>query len=191
MATKRPDGRVEPGQRIAAAFSARAWNRAQDAADIVLGARTGAEAGASQVSHRASNIVLVNNGNVAIPKHGVCAFQYAGPYLIEDATIDGTNDASVRLRRFSENPILASAEGLEVGMPFGIAIEPIAALKIGRIAIGGSFVFRVNVSNTTHRFADIKENDNTQLQSTSCGRVRIINIEASVGLGTKWAFGVM
>jgi hypothetical protein len=190
MATKRPDGRVEPGQRISSAFSARAWNRAQDAADVVLGARTGAEAGASQGSQRASNIVLVQNKNIALPKHGVCALE-SSLILMSGATIDGTNEASIKLRRFSENPILSAAPFLEVGLPFGIAIEPIARLKVGRIAIGGSFVFRVNLTNTTHRFADIKEGDNTQLQSTSCGRVRIIDIETSAGLGTKWAFGVM
>jgi hypothetical protein len=39
---RRPDGRIEPGQKLARAISARAWNRAQDAADIVLGERTGA-----------------------------------------------------------------------------------------------------------------------------------------------------
>jgi hypothetical protein len=33
----RGDGRIEPGQPINTAISARAWNRAQDAADIVLG----------------------------------------------------------------------------------------------------------------------------------------------------------
>jgi hypothetical protein len=38
---RRPDGRIEPGQKLASAISARAWNRAQDAADIVLGERTG------------------------------------------------------------------------------------------------------------------------------------------------------
>jgi len=41
----RPDGRIEKGQRIGSAISARAWNRAQDAADIVLGVRPGVEAG--------------------------------------------------------------------------------------------------------------------------------------------------
>jgi hypothetical protein len=37
----RPDGRVRPGQKLDTAFSARAWNRAQDAADLVLGDRGG------------------------------------------------------------------------------------------------------------------------------------------------------
>jgi hypothetical protein len=39
----RKDGRIEPGQSLASAVSARAWNRAQDAADIVLGQRPGLE----------------------------------------------------------------------------------------------------------------------------------------------------
>jgi hypothetical protein len=37
----KPDGRIEKGQRLSTAISARAWNRAQDAADIVLGVRPG------------------------------------------------------------------------------------------------------------------------------------------------------
>lgn len=37
----RRDGRIEPGQPLGTAISARAWNRAQDAADIVLGQRPG------------------------------------------------------------------------------------------------------------------------------------------------------
>jgi hypothetical protein len=34
-------GRINPGQRLDTAISARAWNRAQDAADLVLGDRAG------------------------------------------------------------------------------------------------------------------------------------------------------
>jgi hypothetical protein len=44
----RADGRVEPGQSLKSAFSARAWNRAQDAADIVLNERTVFGAGPSE-----------------------------------------------------------------------------------------------------------------------------------------------
>jgi hypothetical protein len=35
----RNDGRIEPGQKLSSAISARAWNRAQQAADVVLGER--------------------------------------------------------------------------------------------------------------------------------------------------------
>ena len=41
----RPDGRIEKGQSLKSAISARAWNRAQDAADRVLGVSAGLEAG--------------------------------------------------------------------------------------------------------------------------------------------------
>jgi hypothetical protein len=37
----RNDGRIEPGQKLSSAISARAWNRAQQAADVVLGAGAG------------------------------------------------------------------------------------------------------------------------------------------------------
>jgi hypothetical protein len=45
---RRNDGRIEPGQKLSTAISARAWNRAQDAADIVLGQRIGFGAGAGR-----------------------------------------------------------------------------------------------------------------------------------------------
>jgi hypothetical protein len=38
---RRNDGRIEPGQSLRRGISARAWNRAQEAADIVLGERDG------------------------------------------------------------------------------------------------------------------------------------------------------
>jgi hypothetical protein len=47
----RNDGRIEPGQKLAGAISARAWNRAQDAADRVLGAGTVFGAGALNSSY--------------------------------------------------------------------------------------------------------------------------------------------
>jgi len=58
----RSDGRVEPGQSLKSAFSARAWNRAQDAADIVLGERTvfGAEARQAAPSVLRRNASLLN-----------------------------------------------------------------------------------------------------------------------------------
>jgi hypothetical protein len=66
---RRPDGRIEPGQKLASAISARAWNRAQDAADIVLGERTGfgAEAGMGQPVSRVA---------IRIPANAIDNFQW-------------------------------------------------------------------------------------------------------------------
>ncbi|NBW14851.1 MAG: hypothetical protein EBR82_43310 [Caulobacteraceae bacterium] len=46
----RSDGRIEQGQKVRGAISARAWNRAQQAADVVLGAGTGSAGNGSGVS---------------------------------------------------------------------------------------------------------------------------------------------
>lgn len=46
----RYDGRIEQGQSLRTAISASAWNRAQDAADIVLGQRYGVQAGVAPPS---------------------------------------------------------------------------------------------------------------------------------------------
>lgn len=41
----RSDGRIESGQRLTSAISARAWNRAQEAADLVLGRQPAVQGG--------------------------------------------------------------------------------------------------------------------------------------------------
>ena len=48
----RPDHRIERGQKISSALSASGWNRAQDAADIVLGVTTTQVPGANYVFQR-------------------------------------------------------------------------------------------------------------------------------------------
>jgi hypothetical protein len=70
----RNDGRIEPGQKLAGAISARAWNRAQDAADRVLGVGTGFGAGAGPASHSAlycDSALLNQFSPVRIPRFGM------------------------------------------------------------------------------------------------------------------------
>jgi len=77
----RQDGRIEAGQPLRGAISAKAWNRAQDAADLVLGAHPGA-VGDGQQYPVARNFVyvklaqafspldfvaIVNNGEPPVP----------------------------------------------------------------------------------------------------------------------------
>lgn len=57
----RPDGRIEKGQRLGSAISARAWNRAQDAADHVLGVRPGFEATSAPVTRDSVVIRIAQN----------------------------------------------------------------------------------------------------------------------------------
>lgn len=174
MATKRPDGRVEPGQRISSAFSARAWNRAQDAADVVLGARTGATAGEPQGGERASNIVIAfNSTGFLLPMLGVVSISAGNLGDLSGATIDGTNQASSLLRQVIERPLLtASLPG--PGAAIGISLEPIPDGKWGRVAMSGVVFSKINVTNFGHNYADARVNDMSQLQSAACGPIKII-----------------
>jgi hypothetical protein len=57
----RPDGRIEKGQRLSSAISARAWNRAQEAADRVLGVTPGVEVTSAPVTRDSVVIRISQN----------------------------------------------------------------------------------------------------------------------------------
>lgn len=180
----RRDGRVEPGQKIASAFSARAWNRAQDAADLVLDERGRFGAGPQAGRELAPNVVLIRNGtNLDVPLLGVLG--------ISDVAITPSQDSQFAWKQLliGAVPVLATHRDR-----FVIALEPIAAGTIGRAAIGGMFACKVHVTSTLHRFATVKDGDRTQLQSASCGPMQLVWTDPSesgvIGLN-KWAIGVM
>ena len=168
----RADGRVQPGQRLDTAFSARAWNRAQDAADLVLGDRGGLEA-SGHVLQRASNILLVRNtSGQPVPWLGV--LEIDGVEMDpSNGTLDGSNEASARARELARKPVMIGR--LPNGTrPFGVAIEPIPIDAVGRIAIGGTFTVKAKILANSHGFARSRRNDVTQLISAECGPFRLI-----------------
>ena len=182
----RANGRVQPGQNIAAAFSARAWNRAQDAADIVLGDRGSVVADALTTAQRAANIVMVKNGSdLVVPRFGVLG--------ISGVQINPTGlpvDDSTALQ-FAQNPVVTGVTPTLVHVErFVVLLEPVEVDKLARAAIGGVFACRVYVVDESHGFATIRENDTTQLESTSCGVLQLLWKEAGIG-PNKWALGVM
>lgn len=188
----RKDGRIEKGQSLRSAISARAWNRAQDAADLVLGPVPQANAGDGSPIASASNVLLVsNNSGEDVQIHGV--LQITG-VLIDPSggTFYGTDAASRRAREFVRKPVAVGdtpllARGAD---NFVVCLEPIASGRIGRCAIGGVFAIKLDVSNVDHRFAEVRNNDRTQLRSASCGVMQVLWKEAGTGQN-KWALGCM
>jgi hypothetical protein len=150
MATKRPDGRVEPGQRISSAFSARAWNRAQDAADVVLGARTGA----------------MGDGP------SLLRYCIKAPVEIEEATKDYPIGTAIKLTGFEGGPnnpqhmkgTIAQPRSL-VGderasivfpEPFVVAVEPISEGQTAAVcAIAGFCYAKIRVISESYRYASL------------------------------------
>jgi hypothetical protein len=168
----RADGRVRPGQKLDTAFSARAWNRAQDAADVVLGDRGGLEADGHEIV-RAANIALVrNDSGQPVPWLGV--LEVDGVVINpNNGTLDGSNANSAAARELARKPVLVGKLPTGSGH-FGVAIEAIPVGQIGRLAIGGTFACKVKVLATSHGFARSRRNDVTQLISAECGQMRLV-----------------
>lgn len=184
----RQDGRVEPGQRLSTAISARAWNRAQDAADVVLGERSRFAPGDAEGQSRAAIISLVrNNAGIAVPIFGV--LMITGVEISPGSgEMDSTGSLGTRVKQFAAGPLLVG--GLpDGGSNFAVAMEPIAAGAIGRMAVGGRFACKVKIVAEGHGFATSRNGDVTQLRTIDCGPVRLL-WKSSPG-DYKWAVGVM
>jgi hypothetical protein len=187
----RNDGRIEAGQKLAGAISARAWNRAQDAADRVLGVGTGITGGGATGADAASNIVLVRNiSGVPVPMLGVLQIQTPAISPV-GGTLTGDQAADSRAKQFASGSIVLNGAIPTGGSnPIAIATEPIAVNAIGRMAVGGCFACKVKLAGN-HTFARGRKDDVTQLISTSCGPVRLLWVDNANWGDDKWAVGVM
>jgi hypothetical protein len=170
----RNDGRIEAGQKLAGAISAKAWNRAQDAADRVLGAGTGMTGGGPTGAEAASNIVLVKNtSGLAVPWLGVLAI--SGTEISPaNGSLTGNGEADSRAKQFAAQMVLTGGTPAGGSQPVAVAMEPIPAGGIGRMAMGGRFACKVKVVSTTHGYARGRNGDVTQLISAECGPIRLL-----------------
>jgi len=171
------DGRVTPGP-IKGQLSARALNRAQEAADIILGQRpNGATDGPGFGPVPYTPILAKNNTTGAVRRWGVLSV--AGVVFTPSGA---TGNAT---QQFQDQPVLSG--GLPTGgSAFVVAVEPIAAGKIGRVAVAGVVQAKINVVSAGDTFATAKDGDLTQLTSSSSGEATILWKESGTGTG-KWA----
>lgn len=167
--------RLTPGQPLASAISARAYNRAQDAADIVLGDRPNAMPGSPPGMDLAANVVLIKNiSGYDVPQFGVL----------------GISGAEISPAQSLGRIVLNGTTPLtEVHSDrFVVLLEPCRDGDIARAAAGGCFPVRVLVTSADHKFANVKNNDRSQLQSASCG---VLQMLYAGGSGTLITVGAM
>jgi hypothetical protein len=171
------DGRVTPGP-IKGQLSARALNRAQEAANIVLGQRpNGTADGPSAGPVPYTPILAKNNTTGTVNRWGVLSV--AGVVF----TPSGATGSATQ--QFQDQPVLSG--GLPTGgSSFVVAVEPIAAGKIGRVAVAGVVQAKINVVSESDTFATAKDGDLTQLSSASSGEATILWKESGTG-ASKWA----
>jgi predicted RecA/RadA family phage recombinase len=125
----KPDGRIEKGQRIASAISARAWNRAQDAADIVLGVRPGVEVEAGRLSQKPYTWVYCKP-SVTVARWGI--LEITG---VEVTPTSSDSDAATI--SFQDAPVITAGATSATTTAWCVAVEPIASGAIGRVAVSG------------------------------------------------------
>ena len=174
----RRDGRIEAGQSLNSAISARAWNRAQDAADLVLGQRPGINAGPS--AYGGAPFIALPCKNVSgqtVPRWGVLAITG-----LEVAPAGATGPAT---SQYEQSPVLrGSTPTTSTNDSFGVAVEPIANNSIGMLAVDGLVQVKLEVRNAADATAGPKAST-AELQSGGNGAA-IIYKESGTG-ADKWA----
>ena len=165
----RPDGRIEPGQPIRGAISARAWNRAQDAADLVLGAHAGTS-GVQGSPVLKPYTWCYCTSSVSVDRWGIVA--------ITDLAINQNNSS------FQDTPVLAGGMPSEDTTSWAVAVEPIAAGAIGRVAVSGVVQCRIENRSDFHPYVKCKAS-NTELMSAWNGEGFPLIKDRSIGSG-KW-----
>lgn len=125
----RPDGRIEPGQPLAGAISARAWNRAQDAADLVMGRQGGFTAGEAVGPSLPYTWVYCKSA-VTVDRWGVLAIDGL-------AITPSASESDAQTKSFQDTPVVTAQLPSQTTRPWGVAVEPIKSGSIGRLAVAG------------------------------------------------------
>lgn len=174
----RKDGRIEPGQPLRSAISATAWNRAQDAADVVLGQRPGFSAdGVQGPTVPYTSVLCRNDSGSDVARWGVLA--------VTSVAIAPTGATGPATSSFQEQPVLIGVTpSATTNERFVIAVEPIKAAAIGRVAVDGVVQCKLDVKNAADTTAGPKASSRAELQ-TGGGNATILFKESGTG-ADKW-----
>lgn len=172
------DGRIQAGQDIRTAISARAWNRAQEAADLVLGGRPSLQGGPVQSGVVPYTWCYAKNTTAStVPRWGVLS--------VDGLEIAPTAQAGGATAQFEAMPVLSGRKPTSVDVAWVVAVEPIAAGKIGRVAVGGVVQCKVNIDDDDDELVSAGDSVD-ELVSGISGQGAILWKEDGTGQG-KWA----
>ena len=167
----RSDGRIEKGQSLRSAISARAWNRAQDAADLVLGAQPGFEADGIR-GPSAPYTAVYAKASADVDRWGVLAISGM------ESTPSGPAG------QFHEMPVLQGSTPTTGTTAFCVAVEPIKSGSLGKVAVAGVVQVKLDVKSESHQYAKCKASV-VELETASSGEAFILWKESGTGAG-KW-----
>lgn len=170
------DGRIQAGQNIRTAISARAWNRAQEAADLVLGGRPSLQGGPIKAGGVPYTWCYAKNTTEdVIPRWGVLS--------IDGLEITPTSESGGATAQFEAMPVVTGVVPQTGDKSWVVALEPIGADKIGRVAVSGVVQCKINVEDENTSFVKIIGD---RLESAGTGEGAILWKEDGEG-EDKWA----
>lgn len=164
--------RVTPGEKLR--VPARAWNRLMDEIAVAPGA-TGD--GVGQWAAPYTVVYAKNSAGQDVPRWGAMAITGL------ESVPAGVDAPSTR--QFEEMPILSGGVPTTSTTAWCIAVDPIKAGQIGRVAVDGVVQCKVAVSDSTHGFVRTRASV-AELESATSGDAVILYKQSGTGSG-KWA----
>jgi hypothetical protein len=119
-------------------------------------------------------VMAKNNTGSAIARWGVLAI----------TGMDITPGSTTSIGQFEQLPVVAGGTPSDTTTAWCVAVEPIAAGQIGRVAVGGVVQVKVEVADSAHMFAKCKASA-SELKSTDNGE-GVILWKQGTGSG-QWA----
>jgi hypothetical protein len=166
----RSDGRLDAGDKIASAISARAWNSMMDARDLVVGGTLSTSAGASAAMAGGAycQVMAKNTSGSTIPMWGGCRITGITPSAGTAAT-GGAN------AQFSRSPTITVAISSSVSTTdaTAVALQPIKAGQLGMVAVAGVIQCRATITDTTHTRLSLAASS-TNFASGTSGQLQIL-----------------
>jgi hypothetical protein len=203
----RNDGRIEKGQRLSSAISARAWNRAQQAADIVLGVEPSVSATAGSVEPRRVVVpCLVSSSKNDITVGHVVKITACSAYDIPDGTHAQRCAAAHSLTGEIIEPVSLANYG-KAKVQLGVIVSGVTMPKSGtpaivNVCIAGMCVARVRprdavasdgwqerqfIQGPVVRSGDSETSLRGVAEACSCGHQRIIQFIGDADSVSKFA----
>jgi hypothetical protein len=170
--------RVRPGEKLN--ITAAEYNRLLAAADAIARDRLSGGGGSRTHVRDAATVRVHYQSATTVPIGGIVGFNAP----LGDPDVDNT-----ALARFVRDATIQSVRPIadEHTGRFGVAIEPIAEDKVGRVVFAGVVAARVNVLETWHHYADVSNSGGTTLQSKPNGSAQILWRRDANQTGVQWA----
>lgn len=124
----------------------------------------------------ASNVLLASNETGStVPRFGV--MELGGVHVNFPVGADGEG-------AFSACPVISGTKPSDSrDAPWCVAVDPIPSGAIGRVAVGGAVLARVDIKSTSHTRVRPKPDDAESLESCFVGRAAILSQAAGVSDG--------